>query len=46
MRAASGHAPNAARLAWAAEGMDQLDVCLRTPAAMLIAREDDFDWTE
>ncbi len=42
----AGHAPNAVRLALAAPTMDQLDVGLRTLAAMLNAREDDFDSTE
>ncbi|MEY9626254.1 aminotransferase-like domain-containing protein [Sinorhizobium fredii] len=42
----SGHAPNAVRLALAAPTMDQLDVGLCTLAAMLHAREDDFDSTE
>jgi DNA-binding transcriptional MocR family regulator len=42
----SGHAPNAVRLALAAPTMDQLDIGLRTVAAMLNAREDDFDSTE
>jgi DNA-binding transcriptional MocR family regulator len=41
-----GHAPNAVRLALAAPAMDQLDIGLRTLAAMLIAREDDFESTE
>jgi DNA-binding transcriptional MocR family regulator len=41
-----GHAPNAVRLALAAPTMDQLDAGLRTLAAMLTAREDDFDSTE
>jgi DNA-binding transcriptional MocR family regulator len=41
-----GHAPNAVRLALAAPTMDQLDAGLRTLAAMLNAREDDFDSTE
>jgi DNA-binding transcriptional MocR family regulator len=41
-----GHAPNAVRLALAAPTMDQLDTGLRTIAAMLNAREDDFDSTE
>jgi DNA-binding transcriptional MocR family regulator len=43
---AAGHAPNAVRLALAAPSMDQLDTGLRTLAAMLHAREDDFDSTE
>ena len=41
-----GHAPNAVRLALAAPTMDQLDNGLRTLAAMLNAREDDFASTE
>jgi DNA-binding transcriptional MocR family regulator len=41
-----GHAPNAVRLALAAPTMDQLDSGLRTLAAMLNAREEDFDSTE
>jgi DNA-binding transcriptional MocR family regulator len=41
-----GHAPNAVRLALAAPTMDQLDTGLRTLAAMLTAREEDFDTTE
>jgi DNA-binding transcriptional MocR family regulator len=41
-----GHAPNAVRLALAAPTMDQLDSGLRLLAAMLNAREDDFDSTE
>lgn len=41
-----GHAPNAVRLALAAPAMDQLDSGLRTLAAMLNAREDDFYATE
>jgi len=41
-----GHAPNAVRLALAAPAMDQLDNGLRTLAAMLNARGDDFDSTE
>jgi DNA-binding transcriptional MocR family regulator len=41
-----GHAPNAVRLALAAPAMDQLDVGLRTLAAMLNASEADFDSTE
>jgi DNA-binding transcriptional MocR family regulator len=44
--ATPGHAPNAVRLALAAPAMDQLDTGLRTLAAMLNAREDDFDSTE
>src|SRR6476646_8496995 len=43
---APGHAPNAVRLALAAPTMDQLDTGLRTLAAMLNAREEDFDSTE
>src|ERR1700737_4613694 len=39
-----GHAPNAVALA--APTMDQLDTGLRTLAAMLNAREEDFDATE
>jgi DNA-binding transcriptional MocR family regulator len=42
----AGHAPNAVRLALAAPTMDQLDAGLRTLAALLNAREDDFDSTE
>lgn len=41
-----GHAPNAVRLALAAPAMDQLESGLRTLAAMLNAREHDFDSTE
>jgi DNA-binding transcriptional MocR family regulator len=41
-----GHAPNAVRLALAAPTMDQLDAGLRMLAAMLTAREEDFDSTE
>ncbi len=41
-----GHAPNAVRLALAAPTLDQLDTGLRTLAAMLRVREDDFDATE
>jgi len=41
-----GHAPNAVRLALAAPTMDQLDLGLRTLAAMLNAREDELDSTE
>src|ERR1700704_90642 len=41
-----GHAPNAVRLALAAPTMDQLDSGLRTLAAMLNAKEDDFASTE
>src|SRR5262249_14756681 len=40
-----GHAPNAVRLALAAPTMDQLDSGLRTLAAMLAAREEDFETT-
>jgi DNA-binding transcriptional MocR family regulator len=43
---APGHAPNAVRLALAAPTMDQLESGLRTLAAMLNAREHDFDSTE
>jgi len=43
---APGHAPNAVRLALAAPTMDQLDTGLCTLAAMLDAKEDDFDSTE
>ncbi|PVE22646.1 GntR family transcriptional regulator [Microvirga sp. KLBC 81] len=42
----SGHAPDAVRLALAAPTMDQLDTGLRTLAAMLNAREDDYVSTE
>src|SRR5258707_627856 len=41
-----GHAPNAVRLALAAPTMDQLDTGLRTLAAMLNAKEEDFESTE
>jgi DNA-binding transcriptional MocR family regulator len=41
-----GHAPNAIRLALAAPTMDQLDTGLHTLAAMLTAKEEDFDSTE
>jgi DNA-binding transcriptional MocR family regulator len=41
-----GHAPNAVRLALAAPTMDQLESGLRTLAALLNAREEDFDSTE
>jgi DNA-binding transcriptional MocR family regulator len=41
-----GHAPNAVRLALAGPTMDQLDIGLRTLAAMQNAREEDFDSTE
>jgi DNA-binding transcriptional MocR family regulator len=41
-----GHAPNAVRLALAAPTIDQLEAGLRTLAALLNAREDDFDSTE
>jgi len=44
--ATPGHAPNAVRLALAAPAMDQLDSGLRSLAAILNAREDDFDSTE
>jgi DNA-binding transcriptional MocR family regulator len=44
--ATPGHAPNAVRLALAAPTMDQLDIGLRTLAAMLNAGEDDFYSTE
>ncbi|MGY8668740.1 PLP-dependent aminotransferase family protein [Bradyrhizobium sp. UFLA05-109] len=44
--ATPGHAPNAVRLALAAPTMDQLDAGLLTLAAMLNAREADFDSTE
>jgi DNA-binding transcriptional MocR family regulator len=44
--ATAGHAPNAVRLALAAPTMDQLDIGLRTLAAMLKAGENDFDLTE
>jgi DNA-binding transcriptional MocR family regulator len=44
--ATPGHAPNAVRLALASPTMEQLDIGLSTLAAMLIAREDDFDSTE
>ena len=44
--ATPGHAPNAVRLALAGPTMDQLDSGLRTLAAMLNAKEDDFDSTE
>jgi DNA-binding transcriptional MocR family regulator len=44
--ATPGHAPNAVRLALGAPTMDQLDIGLRTLAAMLNAGEDDFDSTE
>jgi len=44
--ATPGHAPNAVRLALAAPTMDQLDSGLRTLAAMLNAREEDFASTE
>jgi DNA-binding transcriptional MocR family regulator len=43
---APGHAPNAVRLALASPTIYQLDAGLRTIAAMLNAREDDFDTTE
>ena len=44
--ATPGHAPNAVRLALSGPTMDQLDAGLRTLAAMLNAREDDFVATE
>ena len=44
--ATPGRAPNAVRLALAAPTRDQLDTGLRTLAAMLNAREEDFDSTE
>ena len=44
--AAPGHAPNAVRLALGAPTMVQLDAGLRTLAALLNARENDFDSTE
>jgi DNA-binding transcriptional MocR family regulator len=44
--ASPGHAPNAVRLALAGPSMDQLDSGLSALAAMLNAREDDFDSTE
>jgi DNA-binding transcriptional MocR family regulator len=44
--ATPGHAPNAVRLALAGPTMDQLDIGLSALAAMLNAREDDFDSTE
>ena len=44
--ATPGHAPNAVRLALAAPAMDQLDAGLRTLAALLTAKEEDFDETE
>jgi DNA-binding transcriptional MocR family regulator len=43
---ASGHAPNAVRLALAAPPIDQLDAALRTLAGLLRAGEEDFDSTE
>ncbi len=43
---APGHAPNAVRLALGAPTLDQLDVGLRTLAALLTAQEEDFDSTE
>lgn len=43
---ASGHAPNAVRLALGAPSFEQLDSGLRTLASMLRAREEDFDSTE
>jgi DNA-binding transcriptional MocR family regulator len=44
--ASPGHAPNAVRLALAAPPIEQLDTALRTLAAILNAREEDFDSTE
>ncbi|MEA2881104.1 MAG: hypothetical protein QOH32_323 [Bradyrhizobium sp.] len=44
--ATPGHAPNAVRLALAAPAMDQLASGLRNLAAMLQAKEEDFDSTE
>jgi len=44
--ATPGHAPNAVRLALGAPTMDQLDVALRTLAALLHSREDESDSTE
>ena len=41
-----GHAPNAVRLALAAPSMDQLGAGLRMLAAMLSAKEEDFETTE
>ena len=41
-----GHAPNAVRLALAQPTMEQLDLGLRTLAAMLKAQEDDLESTE
>jgi DNA-binding transcriptional MocR family regulator len=41
-----GHAPNAIRLALAAPPIEELDAALRTLAAMLHAREEDFYSTE
>jgi len=43
---APGHAPNAVRLALGAPTLEQLDSGLRTLAAMLNAKEEDFDTTE
>jgi DNA-binding transcriptional MocR family regulator len=44
--ATPGHAPNAVRLALAGPAMDQLNAGLRTLAAMLNTREEDYDSTE
>jgi DNA-binding transcriptional MocR family regulator len=44
--AAPGHAPNAVRLALGAPTMAQLETGLATLAAILKAREEDFDTTE
>ena len=44
--ASPGHAPNAVRLALAAPPIEQLEPALRTLAAILSAREEDFDSTE
>lgn len=43
---APGHAPNAVRLALGAPSYEQLDAGLRTLAAMLRTKEEDFDSTE
>jgi len=43
---ASGHAPNAVRLALGAPSFEQLDAGLRTLSSMLRAQEEDFDSTE
>ena len=43
---APGHAPNAVRLALAAPSTEQLETALRTLAALLNARDEDFDSTE